>query len=280
MTAKTQTSIRTLRFLWLTAMMAVGMMAWAADLEKAEDGSPIWDAEHINLVFLQDSTQFVSDPDGILSTEYRDTANYYLSKLNSELDVQSAFIIVNHVKNGDAFRMAQDVGNNYGIGYKDTRTGLVIVIAVEDHQYFIAPGKGLEAYLPDLTCAKIGRNFIQPYMRANNPDMAVVQTCFAIYSQLKNGELPPSTTHSANGDEITFGDVILFLIIIGIIIYLWKHHGGKGFTGGSGYIGGSGYSGGNIYIGGGGFGRSSGGGFSGGSYGGGSFGGGGAGGGW
>ena len=254
MTAKTQTSIRTLRFLWLTAMMAVGMMAWAADLEKAEDGSPIWDAEHINLVFLQDSTQFVSDPDGILSTEYRDTANYYLSKLNSELDVQSAFIIVNHVKNGDAFRMAQDVGNNYGIGYKDTRTGLVIVIAVEDHQYFIAPGKGLEAYLPDLTCAKIGRNFIQPYMRANNPDMAVVQTCFAIYSQLKNGELPPSTTHSANGDEITFGDVILFLIIIGIIIYLWKHHGGKGFTGGSGY--------------------------SGGSYGGGSFGGGGAGGGW
>ena len=58
MTAKTQTSIRTLRFLWLTAMMAVGMMAWAADLEKAEDGSPIWDAEHINLVFLHIGIEF------------------------------------------------------------------------------------------------------------------------------------------------------------------------------------------------------------------------------
>ena len=268
-----------LRILWLTVLMTVGMMSWAADLEKAEDGFPLWDAEHINLVYLQDSTQFISDPDNILSIEYKDTANYYLRKLNSDFDVQSAFIIVNHVKNGDAFRLAQDVGNNYGVGYKDTRTGLVIVIAVEDHQYFIAPGKGLEAYLPDITCAKIGRNYIQPFMRANNPDMAVVQTCFAIYSQIKSGELPPSTNMSANGEEITFGDVLLFLIVIGIIVYLWRHRGNGGFTSGNGYRGGSGgLGGGNIYIGGGGFGR--GGGFGGGSYGGGSFGGGGAGGSW
>ncbi len=279
MTTVTNNSNRILHFLWLAAMMTVSMVAWSADLEEADDGYPLWDAEHIELVYLKDSTQFVSDPDNILSTEYRDTANYYLRKLNSELDVQSAFIIVNHVKNADAFRMAQDVGNNYGVGYKDTRTGLVIVIAVQDHQYFIAPGKGLEAYLPDITCARIGRNFIQPYMRANNPDMAVVQTCFAVYSQLKNGELPPSTTQTASGDDITIADIIIFLIFVGIIVYLWHHRGGgTGIRGGSGGLGG-----GNIYIGGGGFGGggySGGGGFGGGSYGGGSFGGGGAGGGW
>jgi uncharacterized protein len=155
-----------------------------------------------------------------------------------------------------------------------------VVIAVEDHQYFIAPGKGLEAYLPDISCAKIGRNFIQPYMRANNPDMAVVQTCFAIYSLLKSGELPPSTTQSVGEGEITFFDVLLFLLVIGLIIYLWRHKGGGGTT----YHGGSGggFRGGNIYIGGGGFGGGfgRGGGFGGGSYGGGSFGGGGAGGSW
>ena len=48
--------------------------------------------------------------------------------------MQNVLIIVGKVDNQDAFRMAQDVGNQYGIGYKKSRRGLVIVIAVEDHQ--------------------------------------------------------------------------------------------------------------------------------------------------
>ena len=184
--------------------------------------------------------------------------------------------------NADAFRMAQDVGNNYGVGYKDTRTGLVVVLAVDDRQYFIAPGKGLEEFLPDITCNRIATYFIKPNMRAGNTNLAVAQTCHAIYTQLKSGELPPATSIVASDDDITFGDIILLIIVIAIIIFLWKHQGG-GTSSGSG---GGGYNrrGGNIFIGGypgsfggGGFG---GGGFGGGSFGGGSFGGGGAGGSW
>jgi hypothetical protein len=43
----------------------------AASIEKAEDGYPIWNADNIPMVFLTDSTQFVCDPDNILTQEFR-----------------------------------------------------------------------------------------------------------------------------------------------------------------------------------------------------------------
>ena len=257
--------------LLMMLMMMVAISLSAASIEKAEDGYPIWNADNIPMVFLSDSTQFVCDPDNILTQEYRDSANYYLRKLHSELDVQPVFVIVRHVKNGDAFRMAQDIGNNYGVGYKDTRTGLVIVIAVEDRQYFIAPGMGLEEFLPDITCNRIATNFIKPNMRADNPDLAVYQTSKAAYSQLKTGELPPATSMIIDDDE-GGGDLLTLIILIIIIIWLWRHNGNNIFIGGGG---GGGYSGGSF-----GGGWSGGGGFGGGHFGGGSFGGGGAGGSW
>lgn len=256
--------------LWMMVILLMAMMPHdAAAIDKADDGYPIWSADNIEMVYLKDSTQFVCDPDHILTEEYRDSANYYLRRLHSELDVQTVFIIVNHVKNGDTFRMAQDVGNKYGVGYKDTRTGLVIVIAVQDRQYFIAPGNGLEEFLPDITCNRIATNFIKPNMRAGNPDLAVFQTAKAAYSQLKDGELPPATSMVINDDD-EGSDLIVLIIIILIIIWLWRSNGGPTiYIGGGG--GGGGFSGGW---------SSGGGGFGGGSFGGGSFGGGGAGGSW
>lgn len=262
--------------LLLAAILAAGTTAIAASPEKADDGYTIWSADNIEMVYLKDSTQYVCDPDHLLDQEYKDSANHYLNLLNHEFDIQTVFIVVNHVKNADAFRMAQDVGNNYGVGYKDTRTGLVIVLAVLDRQYFIAPGKGLEEFLPDITCNRIATNFIKPNMRANNTSLAVAQTCEAVYTQIKSGELPPATSIVASDDDLTFDDIMFLIILIIAIIYLWKHNGGISSGGGSSGRGG------NIFIGGGGW-SGGGGGWSGGgggSFGGGSFGGGGAGGSW
>ena len=146
MTCNLQTCLQAL---WLMVFLTVGIPA-ICKTEKAFDGYTIWNADNIPMVYTQDSTQFVCDPDHILTEEYKDSANNYLHRMKMEMDIQTVFIIAHHVKNGDAFRMAQDVGNRYGVGYKDTRTGLVIVIATDDKQYFIAPGSGLEPYRCEL----------------------------------------------------------------------------------------------------------------------------------
>lgn len=82
-----------------------------------------WSAENVPIPYLHDSTQYVSDPDGYLTKEEKNSANFYLQKLNLECGVQNVFILVGHVKNQDAFRMSQDVGAKYGIGSKKTQIG-------------------------------------------------------------------------------------------------------------------------------------------------------------
>lgn len=207
--------------------------------------------------------------------------------------MQNVLIIVGRVANQDAFRMAQDVGNKYGIGYKKSRRGLVIVIAVEDHKYFIAPGSGLEGELTDVDCDDIARACIVKYMREDAPGEAVASVSRAIYNKVKNGR-----TGIESVDEGTVNDeedwalvIILFLLFFGIPIYYLVRYileqvglvkprpKGKGrnqsrrrnddddwlppfFMGGGGFSGGGG------------------GGFSGGSFGGGTFSGGGSGGSW
>ncbi len=250
----------------------------------------VWKADDVPIPYLKDSTQYVSDPDGYLDRAQRDTANYYLQRLKLDCGVQNVLIICGRVDNQDAFRMAQDVGNRYGIGYKRSRRGLVVVIAVEDRKYFIAPGSGLEGELTDVDCDAIARACIVKYMRENRPGEAVASVSRAIYNKVKSG-----STGIADVDEGTADseeDIVLMIIVLiicfGLPLYLLlryilerlglvkprpkqsqhRHRGHDDdtwippfFMGG----GGSGYSGG---------------GFSGGSFGGGTFSGGGAGGSW
>ena len=252
-----------------------------------------WSAQNVPIPFLKDSTQYVSDPDGFVGKEQKDSANHYLQKLKLECGVQNVLIIVGKVENQDAFRMAQDVGNKYGIGYKKSRRGLVIVIAVEDHKYFIAPGSGLEGELTDVDCDDIARACIVKYMREDDPGEAVASVSRAIYNKVKSGRtgIEQIDEGSVNGEEDWALVIILFLFFFGVPIYhlvryileqvgvLKPRPKGKGrnqnrrrnddddwlppfFMGGGGFSGGGG------------------GGFSGGSFGGGSFSGGGSGGSW
>ncbi len=180
-----------------------------------------WNADNVPIPFLQDSTQYISDPDGYVDRALKDSANFYLQKLKLECGVQNLLIIVGRVANQDAFRMAQDVGNKYGIGYKKNRRGLVVVIAVEDHKYFIAPGSGLEGELTDVDCDDIARACIVKNMREDAPGEAVVSVSRAIYNKVKSGR-----TGIESVDEGTVNDeedwalvVILFLLFFGIPIY-------------------------------------------------------------
>ena len=252
-----------------------------------------WSAQNVPIPFLKDSTQYVSDPDGLVGKAQKDSANLYLQKLKLECGVQNVLIIVGKVENQDAFRMAQDVGNKYGIGYKKSRRGLVIVIAVEDHKYFIAPGSGLEGELTDVDCDDIARACIVKYMREDDPGEAVASVSRAIYNKVKSGRTGIESVDegTVNEEEDWALVIILFLLFFGVPIYhlvryileqvgvLKPRPKGKGrdrnrrrnddddwlppfFMGGGGFSGGGG------------------GGFSGGSFGGGSFSGGGSGGSW
>jgi uncharacterized membrane protein YgcG len=244
-----------------------------------------WNAKNIPMVHLQDAAQYVSNPDHVLAQATVDSMNVILQRLDTILGVESAVIIVNHIENDDPFRMAQEVGNNYGVG-RDNK-GLVIVVGYQDHSINISPGKKLEADLTDAECHRLEQEYVIPGMRANMPDSAMLYLTAGIYSLLQKKELPQmsSLLDSAEDEDDGAMQMGLYgLFFIGWCIYFLRmnrKYQWMGLTGATALMA-------NPFIeasrgssGGGGFGGFSGGGggggfSSGGSYGGGSFGGGGA----
>lgn len=249
-------------------------------------GAKVWSADDVPMVHLRDRNRYVCDPEGLLTPAARDSSDLYLRRLQTECGIQTVFVVVTHVKDADCFRMAEDIGNHYGVGTKKERRGLVVVIAVGDRRYFIAPGNGLEADLTDVECDDIARACIVSNMKVNDIDAAVLATTKAFYSKFKTGTATVDGEEVADDEGVTPAVIIALLLCFGYPLYLlvleilkafgWykpkkksrrrNHHddwfppfifgGGGGFGGSDSDFGG------------------------GGSFGGGSFGGGGAGGGW
>ncbi len=262
----------------------------SSDSITLNEHSTVWNADNIPLPHLTDGRLYVSNPDSVIRQETVDSLNSILFDLDKKVGIESAVIIVNYIENQDAFRMAQDVGNKYGVGKKETNRGLVIVVSYQDHKYFIAPGRGLESELTDAECGRLARTYLTPYMREENPDGAMLSLVKATYALTVEKRI----LEGPSEDDLTIGKAedpadfpmmmssfitVLCLIIYGLMNekYKWLdvRTTGTGYTGyGRSRMGGGSGTWGSSW--GGGFG---GGGF-GGGYGGGSFGGGGAGGGW
>lgn len=244
-----------------------------------------WNADNIPIPYLQDSTQYVSNPDRVLSQQTVDNMNVTLQRLNLDLGVQSVVIVVNHIENDDPFRLAQDVGNKYGVGYGDR--GLMVVCGYQDHSLNISPGRSLEGDLTDVECRRLEQQYAIPFMKREQPDSAMYYLTEAIYSTLEKKQLPMASSlmaEEAADDEAATVVFITFMAIIAwCIFFLYKNrkYHWLGLVGMVPLLANPFYvaprsSGSSGFGGFGGGGHSSGGGFSGGSFGGGSFGGGGA----
>lgn len=256
----------------------------ASEVSNASAEVTYWNADNIPIPYLQDSTQYVSNPDNVLSQGAVDRMNNKLQQLNLELGVQSVVIVVNHIENDDPYRMAQDVGNKYGVGYNNR--GLVVVVGYEDHSITLAPGRALEGDLTDAECHRLEQQYVVPAMRAEMPDSGMIYLTEAIYSTLQKKQLPQMSNflgQDDNSGEVATDIGLTFLFLIAwcvLFVKLNRKYRWLGLLGAvsllpnpfyvaeASHVSGGGFRGGGFGGGGGGF--------SGGSFGGGSFGGGGA----
>ena len=209
-------------------------MPWSEEPSFAETSQAVsssqeataWNAENIPIPFLQDSTQYVSNPDHVLTQQTVDHMNITLKRLDNELGVQSLVIVVNYIENDDPFRFAQDVGNKYGVGYGNK--GLMVVVGYQDHSINISPGRALEADLTDAECHRLEQQYVVPAMRAEMPDSAMYYLTEALYSTLQKKQLPQMSNLLANADDdvdeglATMG-ITLLVIIAWCVFFLRKN---------------------------------------------------------
>jgi uncharacterized protein len=242
---------------------------------------------------------YVNDFAGVMDAESRQKITALCQELDQKADAQLAIVTV-HTLEGDA---AQDFANRlfekWGVGPKGKDRGVLVLLAVNDRQYWTEVGYGLEPILPDGKVGGFGREML-PLLRRNQYGAALLQISSQIASTIAEDRgvtltqsIPGAAAAPAESPEPSFYGIppallnllVLFLIFGGwrLVAFLFalggltRYRRGRGYRGGwwIGPMGGWGAGG----WGGGGWGGSSGGGAFGG-FGGGASGGGGAGGSW
>ena len=246
---------------------------------------------------------YVVDRAGVMDRDTIQRLNGYLQELEHKTGAQMIVLTVKSTDGAPIRDYGLRVAEKWKLGRKDRDNGVLVVVAVNDRQYTIEVGYGLEGTLPDSFCGRVGREVFVPQFKQGHfgagayEGTLVLANRVAAEAGVQIAGMPARSLSRRSGDarpglKPLLIILILFLVFGGIFgrgyrtygrrhytdgLWLWLmlgglgggRHGGRNWGGGFGGFGGGSFGGGRF-----------GGGGSFGGGGGGSFGGGGASGGW
>jgi uncharacterized protein len=218
----------------------------------------------------------------ILSEAEQAQIEQRLDQFEQETSNEISIVIIDDLGGDEPWHFATEIGEAWGVGKADKDNGLVFLIKPTQEnggrQVYLAPGRGLEAAITDLTCQDIIQHEILPAFKQNQYADGINKALDVLFG-LAKGEINEKSYRKQLHQNDWVKGLFGLLAILFILFLIIKRGGGGGTTMGgrrSGpgffYFGGygGGFGGGSSGGGGGGFG----------GFGGGSFGGGGSGGSW
>lgn len=218
----------------------------------------------LNISSITNTNHFINDYSGVLnSTQIQDLDNR-LNVISKDGNIEIGIWLIDSTDGKPISDYALELGNKFGVGNKGRYDGIVILVAVEDRDYFISTAKGTETMITDIEVHDIETRDFDPNFKKGDfytglslaiNDFSSIEPNQDLLSKIGPFDLkdPGSMTLL----------IICIVIIIVFLILIISDDSGGGFVGGL-ILGGLSSSGGSSS--GGGFGG--GGGFSGGGAGG------------
>lgn len=180
--------------------------------------------------FSQSSNAIVSPTNEFYVNDYanvlsEDTKNYILENSAKLYDKTGAQIVVVTVKNMDGSAIedyANDVFNKFGIGNKDKKNGLLILLSVEDRKSRIEVGYGLEGFLTDGKTGRVQDQYMIPYFKNNDYDLGIKNGYQAFYKLISNhyDGLPEENVSQSTNNQKGGGFIIFYVtcFMAGILV--------------------------------------------------------------
>lgn len=199
---------------------------------------------------------YVNDSANLIDANNED----YIINMNKSLEEKTgAQIVVVTVENleGEAIEeYATELFREYGIGDKEKNNGVLLLCALEEREFRIEVGYGLEGVLTDGKTGRIQDEYIIPYLRENNFNEGITNGFNAVLKEVENeyritiegAEEGNVVGTSSNNATSLMPHLIMFIFVIFIIFFAGRHgiffiggFGGPrgGFGGGSSFGGGS-----------------------------------------
>lgn len=129
---------------------------------------------------------YVNDYAGLLSAS---TKNYIIranKQLNAQTGAQIVVVTVPTLGDDSLEEYATELFRKFGIGDKSKNNGVLLLLALEERQFRIEVGYGLEGILPDAKTGRIQDEYIIPYLKQNNWDDGIKNGFSAVFQVVAN----------------------------------------------------------------------------------------------
>ncbi|MBQ4132180.1 MAG: TPM domain-containing protein, partial [Desulfovibrionaceae bacterium] len=209
----------------------VSFLPWAQSAAASSFG-----VESIPNPRLQSNSQYVSNPDGIITAADEAEINRLASALERDLGVQVAVAALGDIGDKEYRMFATELFNYWGVGQKDEDNGLLILLVLDPAQRSITfeTGYGLEGVMPDAICYRIQQNYMIPALKNGNYSQGMRDGMAAVDRYLRDSgyqsgaaQLPENTYYESSEHDYT-EDIVVTLVmtvlpICFMLFMIWRH---------------------------------------------------------
>lgn len=142
-------------------------------------------------VFAQIIPQFqghVTDSATILILEEKTGIENRLIQLEKETTAEIAILIIPSLEGNEIFTYTTSVFDSWKVGKEDKDNGLLLVIAIEEREYFIQTGYGLEGTIPDVIAGRVGREKLSPNFKNEEYSKGINEALDVLEGYIRNDE--------------------------------------------------------------------------------------------
>lgn len=135
-----------------------------------------------------DCTDYVSNPDGVLSSAVKSDINRLSNQIYSASGAELVVVALTSIGTDEPFDFSVNLFNRWGIGSNESNSGVLLLLVMDRHAIEIRTGGGIEGILTDARCTDIIEYDMVPLMREGKTDAAVLTAVQHIADELLTTE--------------------------------------------------------------------------------------------
>lgn len=179
---------------------------------------------NVNALVSPTSRFYVNDYADILSSETEDYIYEKSLKLDGLDGTQIVVVTVNNLEGKSIEDYSIELARNFGIGSKEKDNGLLLLLALEEREFRVEVGDGLEGILPDGKTGRFQDQYIIPYLKENKFDEGIKNGYNAFYNEiveLNHLDLEKTQVNSENYISVK-NEWMLVAVVIGFFAGMYS----------------------------------------------------------
>lgn len=165
-------------------------------------GQQAWTIKQVPDPKAEPGFNYVSNPDGVLSSSTVAEINADLKQLEDATTDQVAVVVLRSIGKKAPRDFAVELLRYWGVGQKEKNNGVLILLLMDQRRMEFEVGYGLEGRLTDLVSKKIQEDYMVPYAKQGNYDAAVLNGVRQVAQLLSDNRT--AEAHSEAPDAVTF----------------------------------------------------------------------------